>query len=57
MDDTKTVLITKDNVRGKIEIFGPVYECPECKNTNIIFTFKYCPYCGTKLKWDFEKEN
>jgi hypothetical protein len=28
-----------------------VYSCPVCKKANVVEGFKFCPECGSKLRW------
>jgi ssDNA-binding Zn-finger/Zn-ribbon topoisomerase 1 len=50
---TNEVKISKSKAdRGKDEWWCTWYNCPECKDTSIAGSFKYCPVCGVHLIWE-----
>ena len=53
----KEVKITKKECIGYDEVYAPFFQCPDCKNTQIIKSFMYCPDCGVKLSFTYGAKN
>ena len=52
-----TCTVTQRQFQMKIGIFS-IYKCPTCRKSGIKEDYKFCPYCGIRIKFDVkEKEN
>lgn len=52
----KEVIITDEDCMGQDEWWCYWYTCKKCKETRITDVFKYCPMCGSKLKFEVTDE-
>ena len=43
------------NVSGLTEWRGFDFKCAQCGNASIMHWFKWCPECGAKINWMFDK--
>ena len=47
----KIIIITKKSSMGMDEAWCEWWECPNCKEENIMPDRNYCPDCGAKIVW------
>lgn len=45
------VEVGEDRNQGKDEAWCEWFSCPKCEDTMITRGSKYCPNCGSKIKW------
>lgn len=51
----KMVRVTKADSVDEDEVYTTFYRCRGCKETDIVKWHRFCPMCGKKLKWAFNR--
>jgi rRNA maturation endonuclease Nob1 len=48
----KTIVVDENDCTGQDEWWCYWYKCKKCGENKITNSFKYCPMCGSKLKFE-----